>query len=73
MRLFQLWIALPEDERQSTPRVQRLRQGNTPLRKEPGAEARVYSGKSGDAVAKTANAAPVTLVDLRLEPNARFV
>jgi redox-sensitive bicupin YhaK (pirin superfamily) len=72
MRLFQLWIALPENERQSPPRVQRLRQRNMPVHKEPGAEARVYSGKSGDAVARTANAAPVTLIDLRLEPNASF-
>jgi hypothetical protein len=72
MRLFQLWIALPEDQRQSSPRVQRLRARTVPVRKEPGAEARVYSGKSGDAVARTMNAAPVTLVDLRLEPNASF-
>ncbi|HEY1454039.1 MAG TPA: pirin-like C-terminal cupin domain-containing protein [Roseiarcus sp.] len=72
MRLFQLWIALPENERQSSPRVQRLRKRNMPARKEPGTEARVYSGKSGDAVAKTVNAAPVTLVDLSLEPNASF-
>ncbi len=72
MRLFQLWIALPESERQTAPRVQRLRQRNMPVHKEPGAEARVYSGKSGDAVARTANAAPVTLIDLRLEPNASF-
>ena len=64
MRLFQLWIALPEDERRSAPRVQRLRGRTMPVRKEPGAEARVYSGKSGDAVARTANAAPVTLIDL---------
>ena len=72
MRLFQLWIALPEDERRSSPRVQRLRQRNMPVRKEAGVEARVYSGRSGDAVAKTMNAAPVTLVDVRLEPNASF-
>ena len=66
MRLFQLWIALPEGERHSAPRVQRLRKRNMPVRKEPGAEATVYSGRSGDAVAPTANAAPVTLIDLRL-------
>jgi len=52
MRLFQLWIALPEGERQSAPRVQRQR--NMPVRREPGAEATVYSGRSGDAVAATA-------------------
>jgi quercetin 2,3-dioxygenase len=72
MRLFQLWIVLPEDQRRSAPRVQRLRGRTMPERKEPGAEARVYSGSSGDAVARTANAAPVTLIDLRLQPNASF-
>jgi quercetin 2,3-dioxygenase len=72
MRLLQLWIVLPEDERRSAPRVQRLRGRTMPIRTEPGAEAKVYSGRSGDAVARTVNAAPVTLVDLRLQPNAGF-
>lgn len=72
MRLFQLWIVLPEDQRRSSPRVQRLRARAMPTRVEPGAEARVYSGRSGDVVARTTNAAPVTLVDLRLQPNAGF-
>jgi quercetin 2,3-dioxygenase len=72
MRLFQLWIVLPEDQRRSAPRVQRLRERAMPVRSEPGAEARVYSGKSGDVAAPTANAAPVTLVDLALQPDASF-
>jgi len=72
MRLLQLWIVLPEDQRRSAPRVQRLRGRNMAVRKEPGAEARVYSGTSGAASARTVNAAPVTLIDLRLQPNAGF-
>ncbi len=72
MRLFQLWIVLPEGQRRSAPRVQRLRGRSLPVRKEPGAEAKVYSGRSGDAVAPTLNAAPVTLIDLNLQPNAIF-
>jgi redox-sensitive bicupin YhaK (pirin superfamily) len=72
MRLLQLWIVLPEHQRGSSPRVQRLPARNMPVRREPGAEARVYSGKSGDAVARTMNAAPVTLIDLRLQPSASF-
>lgn len=72
MRLLQLWIVLPEDQRRSAPRVQRLRGRNMPKRANPGAEAKVYSGRSGDAVARTVNAAPVTLIDLRLQPNAVF-
>jgi hypothetical protein len=35
-------------------------------------EARVYSGSSGAARATTHNYVPVTLVDVRLEPGARF-
>ena len=62
----------PRIERRSAPRVQRLRGRAMPVRTEPGAEARVYSGKSGDVVAPTANAAPVTLVDLALQPDASF-
>ncbi len=72
MRLFQLWIVLPEDQRRSGPRVQRLRRRAMPVRSEPGAEARVYSGRSGDAIAPTVNAAPATLVDLALELGASF-
>ena len=72
MRLLQLWIVLPEDQRRAPPRVQRLPKRKMPVRSGPGAEARVYSGRSGDVVAKTVNAAPVTLIDLRLEPNAVF-
>ena len=72
MRLLQLWIVLPEDQRRAPPRVQRLPKRKMPVRSVPGAEARVYSGRSGDVVAKTVNAAPVTLIDLRLEPNAVF-
>jgi redox-sensitive bicupin YhaK (pirin superfamily) len=71
-RLLQLWIVLPEDQRRSAPRVQRLRGRNMPVRNQHGAEAKVYSGKSGDAVARTVNAAPVTLVDLQLQPNAGY-
>src|SRR5271170_3628655 len=72
MRLLQLWIVLPEDERRSSPRVQRLRARNMAVRTEPGAVAKVYSGRSGEAAARTMNAAPVTLVDLELQPDASF-
>src|SRR5271167_867009 len=72
MRLLQLWIVLPEDERRSSPRVQRLRARTMDVRPEPGAGAKVYSGRSGEAAARTMNAAPVTLVDLELQPDASF-
>lgn len=72
MRLFQLWVILPEADRNIPPHVQILRRADMPVHAEPGVVARVYSGKSGDAAAPTMNAAPVTLIDIRLEPGATF-
>lgn len=72
MRLFQLWLILPEAQRNMPPRVQILRRTQMPVHAEPGVLARVYSGKSGDAAAPTINAVPVTFIDIRLEPGATF-
>lgn len=72
MRLFQLWLILPEAQRNMPPRVQILRGAEMPVHAEPGVEARVYSGTLGDAVAPTLNAVPVTLIDIRLQPGAAF-
>lgn len=72
MRLLQLWVVLPQDKRQIAPRVQILACDRMPVREGPGAQARVYSGRSGEIEAATVNAVPVTLVDIRLEPGACF-
>lgn len=72
MRLFQLWLILPEAQRNMPPRVQILRRAEMPVHTEPGVVATVYSGKSGNAVAPTLNAVPITLIDIRLEPGATF-
>jgi len=72
MRLLQLWLILPEVRRNMPPRVQILRRDEMPVHAEPGVLARVYSGKSGSAAARTTNAVPVTLIDIRLEPGASF-
>jgi hypothetical protein len=42
------------------------------LRREQGAEIRVFSGESGDVIAPTKNYSPVTILELRLEPGARI-
>ncbi|SFD50549.1 pirin family protein [Roseivivax sediminis] len=72
MRLFQLWLILPEAERNMPPRVQILRRDAMPTHTEPGVAATVYSGRLGNAEAPTRNAVPVTLVDIELEPGATF-
>jgi len=72
MRLFQLWLILPEAQRNMAPRIQILRRHSMPTHIDAGVVARVYSGSMGDAVAPTLNAVSTTLVDIWLEPGAIF-
>ena len=71
-RILQLWLTLPHDARWAAPRFEKIARDSAPLRGEPGADARVYSGSSGSVRATTHNYVPVTLIDLRLQPGARF-
>jgi redox-sensitive bicupin YhaK (pirin superfamily) len=71
-RILQLWLTLPHNERWAAPRFEHVARDAAPLRQQRGAEARVYSGSSGSARATTHNYVPVTLVDIRLQPGARF-
>lgn len=72
MRLFQLWLVLPEAQRDMPPRVQILQRAAMPVHVASGVEATIYSGRLGEAAAPTKNAVPVTLADIRLEPGASF-
>ena len=69
-RLLQLWLTLPKAARWAPPGVQDQDYEDLPVRREPGVEVRVYSGRSGGVVSKTLNHVPVTMVELRLEPGA---
>jgi redox-sensitive bicupin YhaK (pirin superfamily) len=71
-RILQLWLTLPQSARWASPRFEHITRDAAPVRQEPGVEARVYSGSSGSARATTHNYVPVTLIDLRLHPHARF-
>jgi redox-sensitive bicupin YhaK (pirin superfamily) len=71
VRILQLWIGLPASAREAAPRLQLLRSKDVPVRREPGVLARVYSGRSGEAVAPTENLVPVTLVEFELDPAVR--
>jgi redox-sensitive bicupin YhaK (pirin superfamily) len=71
-RILQLWLTLPQHARWAAPRFEHIARDAAPVRREPGAEARVYSGSSGSARATTHNYVPVTLVDIRLQPGAQF-
>ena len=70
-RILQLWLTLPPAARWTEPDNQIIRGADVPVRREPGAELRLYSGSTGELSSSTRNRVPVTLVDVRLEPGAR--
>ena len=67
---LQLWVNLPAADKMTAPRYQDLAGDAVPVRREPGAEVRVFSGSSGGVTAPTTNFTPVTMVEFRLEPGA---
>jgi redox-sensitive bicupin YhaK (pirin superfamily) len=69
----QLWVNLPAAEKMIAPRYQDLVGDGVPVRREPGAEIKVFSGVSGGVggvTVPTKNFVPVTLVEFRLDPGA---
>ena len=69
---LQLWVNLPAAAKMTEPRYQDLIAGATPVRREPGIEVSVFSGRSGDTIAPTLNHVPVTMLEVRMEPGASF-
>lgn len=70
LRILQLWLTLPKKDRWVCPATQDIRGAAVPVRREPGAELRLYSGRSGGLTSPTRNHVPVTLADIRLDPGA---
>jgi redox-sensitive bicupin YhaK (pirin superfamily) len=68
---LQLWLNLPRSQKMTTPRYQDLMGAAIPVRREPGALVRVFSGSSAGVTAPTLNHTPVTAVELRLDPGAQ--
>lgn len=66
---LQLWLNLPAGSKMVEPAYQDLRGDKAPIRREPGVEARVFSGRSGnvEAIPRVSNYLPVTMVDIRLD------
>src|SRR5690606_19465916 len=69
-RILQLWVALPGHERHALPDLQLVPLRSLPIRREPGVEVRLYSGRTGTLASPTRNRVPMTVVDVRLEPGA---
>ena len=69
---LQLWVNLPASSKMTTPRYQTLHGAGLPVRRAPGVEVRLLSGRSGDVVSPTLNHVPVTALDARIDAGASF-
>jgi len=70
VRVLQLWLTLPKDQRWTTPGFQTIHTDAVPVRREPGVEVRIYSGASGDIHATARNHVPVTIAEITMAPHA---
>lgn len=72
VHLLQLWVNLPAAQKLTKARFQELRPADLPVRLAPGVEAIVFSGSAGGETAPTLNHAPITMVEVKLDPGATF-
>jgi quercetin 2,3-dioxygenase len=70
VRLLQLWLTLPKADRWTEPGFQTIHTDAVPVRRENGAEVRIYSGSSGSLRSKTRNHVPVTITEITLQQQA---
>jgi redox-sensitive bicupin YhaK (pirin superfamily) len=69
-RLLQLWLTLPKAQRWTTPGFQTIQAGAVPVRREAGAEVRIYNGASGSVRSTTRNHVPITMTEITMAPHA---
>ena len=69
VRLLQLWLTLPKDQRWTTPGFQTIQADAVPVRREAGVEVRIYSGASGSLRSTTGNHVPVTMTEIKMDPH----
>ena len=70
VRLLQLWLTLPKDQRWTAPGFQTISADAVPVRREPGVEVRIYSGASVGLRSTTRNHVPVTMAEITMDPHA---
>jgi redox-sensitive bicupin YhaK (pirin superfamily) len=69
VRVLQLWLTLPKDQRWTTPGFQTIHTDAVPVRREAGVVVRIYSGESGDLRSTTRNHVPVTMAEITMAPH----
>ena len=71
VRILQVWLVLPPEKRYIQPFLQKIPLEEVPKIKTDAYEIRVYSGSSNGLTSPLKNHTPFTLVDYRLEKNAK--
>jgi quercetin 2,3-dioxygenase len=67
---LQLWLNLPRSMKMIPARYQDQRLAETPVRRVPGGEIRVYAGRSGEVSHSHGSDYPMSLLDIRLSAGA---
>lgn len=70
MRLLQLWLNLPKDQRHALPRIQKLASANVPVTSAEGVKIKVYSGSFANLLSPIKNYTPITIAEVRMDPLA---
>jgi quercetin 2,3-dioxygenase len=70
LRLLQLWLNLPKENRKASPRVQKLTREKVPVSTANGVTTRVYSGSFGGLTSPLMNYTPVIIAELIMQPNS---
>lgn len=70
MRILQLWLALPPEQRWAEPRWQLITEDATPKYETGKVSLKVYSGSSNGVTSPMQNHTQLTLVDFTMQPDA---
>lgn len=70
MRILQLWLNLPKENRKAGPRLQRLKNNQVPAEVTEAYSLKVYSGTFASLTSPIKNYTPVTIAEVKLKPNA---
>lgn len=73
MRLLQLWLNLPKNERHALPRIQKLKAEHVPGASANGVTTRVYSGSFANVASPIKNHTPLILAEIKMKPQASAV
>jgi redox-sensitive bicupin YhaK (pirin superfamily) len=70
MRILQLWLNLPQQDRKASPRVQRLTAGHVPVASSDGVNIKVYSGTFAGVTSPVMNHTPFVLAEIKMKAGA---